>query len=52
MGLISKIRSLLYGSAKILGDADAVKKGRVIQRVRNRFLGRLAGKLLQKLFRL
>lgn len=51
MSVISKIRSLLYGSARVLGDANAIKEGKVIQRVRNRFFGRLAGKLLQKLLR-
>jgi hypothetical protein len=51
MSLISKIRSLLYGSAKVLGDASAVKEGKVGKRVRNRLVGRLAGKLLQKILK-
>lgn len=37
---ISKIRSILYKSAKILGDIDAVKKGRIGPRLYNRFLGK------------
>ena len=51
MGLITKIRSLLYGSARVLGDASAVKQGKVVKRARNRVVGHLAGKLLQKLLR-
>lgn len=37
---ISKIRSILYKSAKILGDIDAVKKGRIGERLFNRLLGK------------
>ena len=51
MSLIAKIRSLLYGSARALGDVSAVKEGKVVKRVRNRFVGRIAGKLLQKILR-
>jgi hypothetical protein len=51
MGIITKIRSVLYGSAKILGDVNAVEEGKIISRAKNRFFGRLAGKLLQKLLR-
>ncbi len=49
MSLISKIRSTLYTTAKVLGDVDAVKKGKVGKRVKNRIKGRIAGKLLGKL---
>lgn len=51
MGLISKIRSILYGSARVLGDVSAVNEGHVAKRVRNRIVGRFIGKLLQKFFR-
>lgn len=46
---ISKTRSALYKTARILGDVDAVKKGKVGKRVKNRLLGKLTGKLLKKL---
>jgi len=46
---ISKTRSLLYKTARLLGDVDAVKKGKVGKRVKNRVLGKLTGKLLKKL---
>jgi hypothetical protein len=49
MGLISLIRSILYGSAKALGDVDAVRKGRVGKRIKSRILGRIAGKILGRL---
>ena len=46
---ISKTRSLLYKTAKVLGDIDAVKKGKAGKRVKNRVLGKLTVKLLKKL---
>lgn len=49
MSKISKIRSLLYTTAKVLGDVDAVKKGKVGRRVKKRVLGKIAGRLLGKL---
>lgn len=45
------LRSLLYRSARILGDINAVRRGRVARRVRNRVVGRMAGRLLRRLFR-
>jgi len=51
LSLISKIRGLLYGSARVLGDANAIKEGKVVKRVRNRLVGRLAGKLLQRILK-
>lgn len=44
---ISKIRTILYSVAKILGDVDAVKKGRVKQRVKNRIIGKFTSKLFK-----
>lgn len=49
MGKISKLRSALYSTAKVLGDVDAVKKGKVGKRVKKRVLGKITGKLLGKL---
>ena len=42
---IGKARSALYKSAKILGDINAVKRGTVGQRVTNRLLGKISGKM-------
>ena len=44
---ISKIRKILYTTAKYLGDVDAVKKGRVKERVFNRIVGKLTSKLFK-----
>jgi hypothetical protein len=47
MGLISKIRKSLYGSAKLLGDVDAVKKGKA-QRIKNRIIGKITSRFISK----
>jgi hypothetical protein len=48
---ISKIRNWLYTIAKILGDINAVKRGKVGERIQRRFLGRIFGKIMDKIFR-
>lgn len=48
---INKMRKALYGAAKFLGDVNAVKKGKVGERVARRAAGKAAGKLLGKLFK-
>ncbi|WP_165492287.1 hypothetical protein [Egibacter rhizosphaerae] len=45
------MRSLLYKIARLMGDYQAVKKGRVGRRVGRRVAGRATGKGLGKLFR-
>lgn len=45
------MRNLLYQLAKLLGDANAVKKGKVGKRVGRRVAGRATGKGLGKAFR-
>ena len=49
MSKISKIRKVLYSTAKVLGDADAVSSGRVGRRVKNRVKGKILGKLFGKI---
>ena len=44
-------RSFLYKLARLLGDVNAVKKGRVGRRVGRRTAGRGMGRLLGKLFK-
>jgi len=46
---ISKIRTVLYTAARLLGDVNAVKKGKIGQRILRRISGRLMGKILNKL---
>jgi len=47
---INKIRSVLYSLAKILGDVNAIQKGKVVQRAERRLFGKLTGRLMRKLF--
>lgn len=44
------MRNLLYKLARIMGDVNAVKKGKVTRRVGRRAAGRATGKGLGKLF--
>ncbi|MHB1255257.1 MAG: hypothetical protein ACYCXI_03425 [Dethiobacteraceae bacterium] len=48
---INKARGVLYWLAKALGDAQAVKSGKVARRVGRRVAGKVTGRLLGKLFR-
>jgi len=48
---INSIRNILYKTAKILGDINAVQKGEIGERIVRRAAGKTSGQLLQKLFR-
>lgn len=48
---MGKSRGFLYKLARILGDVEAVKKGRVGKRVGRRATGKASGRLMRKLFR-
>jgi hypothetical protein len=48
---LSSFRSLLYRLARLLGDVNAVEKGKVPQRVERRVVGNVFGRILGKLFR-
>lgn len=48
---ISKLRSLLYGTARVLGDFQAARRGRIGQRIVRRVAGRATGRLLGRLFK-
>jgi hypothetical protein len=48
---INKIRKALYLTAKILGDINAVKKGKVGKRIGRRFAGKATGRMLRKFFK-
>ena len=44
-------RGILYSLAKMMGDYNAVKKGKVGQRVGRRATGKVTGKAMRKLFK-
>jgi hypothetical protein len=46
---IGKIRRAAYKTGKVLGDVNAVKKGKVAKRIKNRVVGKLLGKVVGKL---
>lgn len=46
---IGKIRRAAYKTARVLGDVQAVKKGKVARRVKNRIVGKMLGKAVSKL---
>lgn len=48
---IGKIRRALYTGARVLGDVQAVSKGRTVKRAENRIIGRLVSRLLRRLWR-
>ena len=48
---MSAFRSMLYALARLLGDVNAVKKGRVTRRVGRRIAGMVTGRGLRKLFK-
>lgn len=45
------MRNLLYKLARLMGDVNAVKKGRVGRRVGRRVAGKATGRGLGKLFK-
>jgi len=48
---INRTRGSLYRLARILGDVQAVKKGRVGKRLGRRVVGRYTGRGIGRLFR-
>ncbi|MBS3948601.1 MAG: hypothetical protein KGZ57_09990 [Dethiobacter sp.] len=48
---IGKTRGILYALARLLGDAQAVKTGKVGKRIARRIAGKATGRLLRKLFK-
>lgn len=48
---IGKSRGLLYYLARLLGDIQAVQRGRIGRRIGRRSAGRSTGRLLRNLFR-
>lgn len=48
---IGKTRGFLYSLAKLLGDVQAVKSGRVGRRIGRRLAGRATATILRRLFK-
>ncbi|MBA2312574.1 MAG: hypothetical protein H0V97_07220 [Actinobacteria bacterium] len=47
----ASFRSFLYRLARLLGDFNAVKRGRVGRRIGRRIAGRATGRVLRRFFR-
>ena len=45
------LRSLLYLVARLLGDVNAVRRGRIGQRIARRLAGRATGRALRRMLR-
>ncbi len=45
------LRSLLYLVARLLGDVNAVRRGRIGQRIVRRLAGRATGRALRRMLR-
>lgn len=45
------VRSLLYTTAKLLGDINAVRRRRVKKRIARRLAGKITGRILGRIFR-
>lgn len=48
---MNALRSFLYALARLLGDANAVGKGKVGHRIARRAVGKVTGRALRKLFK-
>jgi len=51
MSPIGKTRNTPYKTARILGDIQAISKGKAGKRILRRLAGRATGRLLEKIFR-
>ncbi|WP_170885655.1 hypothetical protein [Bacillus alkalicellulosilyticus] len=48
---INQVRRILYKVSRLLGDLNAVKKGKVGKRIGRRVAGKATGRALRKLFK-
>jgi len=48
---MNKVRSVLFALAKLLGDVNAIQKGKIATRIGRRLAGKITGRLLGRLFR-
>ena len=49
--MINSLRRWLYLTAKLLGDVNAVLRGRIARRIAYRVVGKATGRLLRRFFR-
>jgi hypothetical protein len=45
---INTVRTALYTAARLLGDVNAVRKGKIGQRLVNKIIGRVFGRLYRR----
>lgn len=48
---MNRFRNFLYWLARLLGDINAVLKGKISQRIGRRIIGKVVGRFLGKVFR-
>lgn len=48
---LNKVRGMLYKTARIMGDIQAVKHNKIGKRILRRMAGKATGRLLSKLFK-
>lgn len=48
---INKIRNIFYTLGRILGDINAIQKGKIGERIARRAAGKMTGRFLGKIFR-
>lgn len=48
---MNSTRAILYAVARLLGDINAIAKGRIGRRILRRLAGQATGRLLGRLFR-
>ena len=48
---IGKTRSMLYKTARVLGDLNSIKRGTIGTRVSNRVVGKVSGRISSKISR-
>jgi hypothetical protein len=48
---LNTFRGFLYKLGRLLGDLNAIQKGRIGRRIERRVAGRMTGRLLRKLFK-
>lgn len=46
---INKIRNVLYAAARIPGDVNAVKKGKIGERIFRRLAGKVSSRIINKI---
>lgn len=48
---MANVRAILYCAARIMGDVNAVRRGRIGKRIVRRIVGRAVGKGLRRLIK-